>query len=248
MDAEKRKAKGAELAGVAFAAGISAVPVFGGPASVVLTYLANIPIQERTDSILNGFQRDIELLFERTAGLEPDVLHTEEFMAALFRAARSAQETASDEKRKLLRNALLNGYIKHEATGERDHFLAITARYEPGHVVILDCIRELMRGRDRLLNAATSVIADRLGDKGKGIPIYSHLQDLVNDGLVSEQADREVREEQRTDKFGRPNPRSMVRETLYHGISPRGEAFLAFVADPLAEDDVATEGAAEPRS
>src|SRR5665647_844960 len=218
MDAEKRKAKGAELAGVALAAGVSAVPVLGGPASVILTHLATIPIQERTNSILNGFQRDIELLFERTAGLDPDVLHTEEFMAALFRAARSAQETASDEKRKILRNALLNGYIKHEAIHDRDYFLAIAARYEPGHVVILDCVRELMIGRDRLMNAATSAIAHRLGDEGEGLPIYSYFRDLVNDGLVTEQPEREVQEEKRTDKFGRPRPRSVVRETLFHGI------------------------------
>jgi hypothetical protein len=237
VDAEERKHKITEIAGIAVATGLSIVPIVGGPASVAAAYFATMPMQRRTEKILTEIQNDIARLYERDSALDVSMLHSEEFMAALFRTAIAAQESASDSKRKVLRNALLNGYVKSAAPRERDFYLGLATRYEPGHLAILDCMRSLMVGRTTLLDHAVSEIQRTLGDIASDLPVRAYLQDLVNDGLVYEQADREVTEEtQPQQQWARSTSRQVVRETRHHSVAPRGNEFLAFIADSHAED------------
>lgn len=233
MDANKANAKGAELAGLVLASAVSAIPLVGGPLTVVASYFGNMPMQRRFEKLLDSLQADVTQLYEQMESVDSTILESEPFNAALTRVVRVSLETANDSKREALRNALLNGYIKG-GFSERDRFLALVAEYESAHLVVLGALQSLMKGRDRALDHAPETITRHLRDEVERATVWTCLNDLVADGLVSRIVDGEVSTENvGVDKLNQLQTRQALRETRYHLVSERGETFLAFVASPL---------------
>jgi hypothetical protein len=219
-------------------AAVSMIPVVGGPAAVAVNRSFGSAVQRRNERIFAEIATDVELLVQRLDSLEPDALvASEEFQAAVHRVFRAAQETPSDDKRKLLRSALLNGYIAADAAPQRDAFLSMMARYQPEHVLVLQTLRTLMVGRETMLEHAASRIADRLEGSLAHESVRACLRELVNDGLVSESTENRVEEINvgMPRPYGPPQTRQVAKTTAWHSISAQGEAFLDFVADPFHE-------------
>jgi hypothetical protein len=156
-------------------------------------------------------------------------------MAALHRVFRASQETPSEEKRKLLRNALLNGYVRTEAPQQRDRFLALMARYEQDHLIVLRTIQELMVGRTEMLEHAALVVGGRLKQRGIEVDVGAVLGVLVADGLVYMNSENRVEEVNAGVGFGTLQKRQIAKPIVWHSISETGTAFLELVADPLAD-------------
>ncbi|WBM80184.1 hypothetical protein KIV56_00925 [Cryobacterium breve] len=235
MSATPEKAKAWSLAGTIVEAAVSVVPVFGGPAAVVTNRLFNMPIQQRNDRIMTAIQADIATLMQQFDSFVPDeVLSSEEFMAALHRSFRAAQETSSDDKRKLLRNALLNGYVLVEARPRADVFLQLISRYEVGHIVVLRAIQTLMAGRTEALGDAQTLVQRHLAARGQTAEVPGCFRALINDGLVFVITENEVYEQGGPPaRFGSPIAKQVTRTTKWHNITEEGISFLEFLEDPL---------------
>jgi hypothetical protein len=233
MGTNEANAKGAELVGLVVASAVSAIPLVGGPLTVVASYFGNMPMQRRFEKLLDKLQVDVTQLYEQLGSVDSTMLESEPFNAALTRVVRVSLETASDSKREALRNALLNGYIKG-GFSERDRFLALVAEYESPHLVVLEALQSLMKGRDRALDHAAESITRHLRDEVEQATVWTCLNDLVADGLVSRIVDGEVSTVNvGFDKWNQWQTRQALRETHFHLVSERGETFLAFVASPL---------------
>ena len=220
----------------AIEAAASMIPIVGGPAAVIVNRSFGSAVQRRNERIFDELAADVELLMRRLDVVEPAAVSaSEEFQAAVHRAFRAAQETPSDEKRKLLRNALLNGYVSAEGIPQRDAFMSIMARYEPEHVLVLKSLRTLMIGRSEMLEHAASRVADELQDALTYESVRVRLRELVDDGLVSESTESRIEEINvgisRT--YGMPQKRQIAKAVVWHSVAARGEAFLDFVADPF---------------
>lgn len=210
------------------------LPVLGGPAAVLVNRAFGSAVQRRNERIFDEIAADLERLFHLIEGIDPEaILASDEFQAAMHRTFRAAQETASDSKRKLLRNALLNGYATPTPTDERDKLLSIMARYEPEHVLVLNAMAQIMAGRTELLEHATTHLQRHFEDRPLNGSLYAYLQDLVSDRLVTESAESRMEEINIGYQFGRPQKRQIAKPYVWHGMSAQGEEFLRMVADPF---------------
>lgn len=233
---ERHKDFAEDTSAAVIEAAVSMIPVVGGPAAVIVNRSFGSAVQRRNERIFAEIATDVELLVQRLDRIEPDaLLASEEFQAAVHRTFRAAQETPSDDKRKLLRNALLNGYVANDVVPQRDVFLSIMARYQPEHVLVLQTIRTLMVGRETMLEHAASAISHRLEGSLAHESVRACLRELVNDGLASESTENRVEEINVgiPRPYGHPQTRQVAKTTAWHSISPQGEAFLDFVADPF---------------
>jgi hypothetical protein len=231
MISDRAKDRAEDSVATAVEALVSIVPFAGGPAAVIVNRAFGSAVQRRNETIMAGFESDIQRLMERHEKLEADRWpDSEPFMAALHTTFRAAQETASDEKRKLLRNALINGYVLSEDETASNGFLALILKYDPDHVLILETLVDIMANRTTMMDSAASAVYSRLRPQMTPTQVGLRIDELVRDGLISESRERKIEE-----IHTRGVDKQVVRETAWHSPSDRGEAFLAFVADPIAE-------------
>lgn len=236
---ERRKDFVEDTSAAVIEAAVSMIPVVGGPAAVMVNRSFGSAVQRRNERIFAEIAADVELLMQRLEIMDTDaVLESEAFQAAVHRAFRAAQETPRDDKRKLLRNALLNGYVMSDVIPQRDRFMSITARYAPEHIVVLQALRTLMVGRTEMLEYAVSNIADHLDRSVTYESVRACLRELVDDGLAKESSENRV--EEVNAGFSRvhmtPQKRQVAKTITWHSVSEDGAAFLDFVADPFHQE------------
>lgn len=96
-------------------AGLSAIPVVGGPAAVFFAALITPPIIKRRDAWVDSLGQDILKLKEKFKGFDPNELQNNEpFVTAVLHATDSASKNHDKEKLEFLRNAVLNVALKIE--------------------------------------------------------------------------------------------------------------------------------------
>jgi hypothetical protein len=99
-------------------AGISAIPVFGGPLAVLSEFL-NEPYQRRKQEWLEELARVVSDLQSRTDELSKPLNENEEFLSAVIQANRIAMSTHQKEKHDALRNAVRNSALKSAPREDR---------------------------------------------------------------------------------------------------------------------------------
>jgi len=215
---------------------VSIIPILGGPLAVAVNRGFGSAVQRRTDRIVHSLVTDVERLAEML-GLDLEQLETsEEMLAAFHRAVRAAQETSSDEKRRLLRNVLLNGYVAASSDYSlSDLFLGLMVKYQPGHVVVLNALREIMVGRTETLEYSSVVIGQHLGEVTLVPSIAVCIKELAADHLINEQVLNEVKE---VNVVGRPangtiQTKQYANPSYRYWTNELGGQFLDFVADPF---------------
>lgn len=236
MDA-RNKATAIDAATAGLEAAVSIVPLVGGPSAVILNRAFGSAVQRRNERILAELAEDVQLLIARLDLADPDtVLASEDFQAAVHRTLRAAQETASDEKRKLLRNGLLNGFVTDSTMPQRDQFMALMVRYQPEHVAVLGSIAALMEGRSEMLTHAATQIHDDLNEVMTFSSVLLCSRELVADGLAFESSESRVKEVNSLGRYGSPRTHQVAETTVWTSISDNGKEFLDFVTDPFAND------------
>jgi hypothetical protein len=238
MDSEHAKDLAEDAVAAVVEGAVSAIPIIGGPLAVAVNRGFGSAVQRRTDRIVQSLVTDIDRLVG-ILGLDLEQLESsEEMLAAFHRAVRAAQETSSDEKRRLLRNALLNGYVTTAPDyAVSDHFLGLMVKYRPAHVVVLNALREIMVGRTETLEHASMVIGQHLGEVTVVPSIAVCVKDLAADGLINEQVLNEVKE---VNVGGRPVNGTMQTKqyadpSYRYWSNELGGQFLDVVADPFDE-------------
>lgn len=221
-------------------AAVSIVPIIGGPTAVIINRVLGSATRRRQEQILEDLARDISRLEEAGQAINLDQLaESDEFMAALHVALRVSQETASEAKRKMLRSALINGYIL-ETPSERDVLFDLVKSIEPDDVVILAILRDLMVGRSQMLeDSAYAITRAAPGSTYKVGDVARRVGGLVQKGLANRSEKSSVRTvpvaRTRRSSFDAPTARDEVSVRVFHNVTPLGEELLSFVADPLEE-------------
>jgi hypothetical protein len=119
-------------------AGIGAVPVLGSSLVEFLAFVVGDPAQERRDDFMKEtLERVLELESEFDQ-LDKDALRgNEQFRATFIQATRLSTQAASEEKRTLLQNAILNSAILDIEENQRQILMQFLERITPLHAAVL---------------------------------------------------------------------------------------------------------------
>lgn len=208
---------------------------FGSVFGKALTIPLELAERKRNSTILAAIQAD--LLELRGRGLTDKSLEewaeSESFLTSIYVVIRASQETQSDEKRKLLRNALINGESS-QWTSDRESFLRALASYEPGHIAILGAVEAVEAKDGQMVEDAEHNLSRK---SGRSLPkVWRLMPQLVTDAMVDVLVKNEIESSGRSGReFGQNAEGQFIRQTTYHGMTGRGRSFLEFIRDPLAE-------------
>lgn len=93
-------------------AGISAIPVIGGPVAEILSAVIAPPLSHRRDEYIRSLAEGLELLQEKVEGFKIENLSTNEsFVTTVLQATQVAIRNHQKEKLDALRNAVLNAAL-----------------------------------------------------------------------------------------------------------------------------------------
>src|SRR5260370_904038 len=117
---------------------LSAIPGLGGPALELFNRLLAPPIRRRQEAWLDELAERLDKL-EREHRLKLEDLSTnEEFISAVMQASTAAVRNHQEEKRKALRNAVLNTALGQSLDGsKRELFLSFVDLFTVWHLQIL---------------------------------------------------------------------------------------------------------------
>ncbi|MEK6345339.1 MAG: hypothetical protein V4737_16115, partial [Curtobacterium sp.] len=129
---DERKDRIEDVTGAVVEALISLVPGIGGPLAVLANRALGSPFERRTVRILDELRADIARL-DAEGKVAENRAADEDVQAAIHRTIRQLLEATSDDKRTLLRNALL-----HRIMGEDgDPFDEAIERVQPKDIPLL---------------------------------------------------------------------------------------------------------------
>jgi len=123
-------------------AGIAAIPIIGGPINQLLSLVLAPAVARRRDEWFKELADALEDMEKRVAGLKlEDLVGNEAFVSATIQATVIAIRTHQREKRKYLRNALLNiakGVTPDEI--KQQFFLNAIEAFSVAHITALNVI------------------------------------------------------------------------------------------------------------
>lgn len=103
------KPSGGDVAHTIVRAGLSAIPVIGGPAAELFSALIVPPLTKRRDEWVQSIVDGLKTLEEKIEGFSLDFLQNNEtFVTAVMHATHAAIRNHQKEKLEALRNAVLN--------------------------------------------------------------------------------------------------------------------------------------------
>jgi hypothetical protein len=110
-------------------AGIGALPVLGSSLVEFLAFVVGDPAQERRDDFMKVTLERVLELESQFDQLDKEALRSnEQFQATFIQATRLSTQAASEEKRTLLQNAILNSAILDIEENQRQILDAISGR------------------------------------------------------------------------------------------------------------------------
>lgn len=205
---------------------VSLVPGIGGVLSVFTNRMLGSSFERRTVRILTELRDDLTRL-ERSglAHFDERLAEDDSFQASVHRAIRQLLEATSDDKRTLLRHALLNRIVGFE---EPERFDDALERVLPGDMAVLAALQAKRR------YGLTDVVRYLNGGGEEHVERH-RVHRLVRLGLVDDVTKsgtdliaEHLRAAERGQRTSSRPPRSE------HVISDFGREFVDFVSDPVA--------------
>ena len=122
-------------------AGISSIPVIGGPALELFNYLLAPPIQRRRDEWLNELEERLSK-FEQEGRVNLEALRdNEEFISTVMQASAIAIRNHEQEKIEALRNAVVNTAVgQSPENSKRELFLNFVDSFTVPHLRVLKAL------------------------------------------------------------------------------------------------------------
>jgi hypothetical protein len=208
----------------------SLIPIVGGPLAVTINRAFGSAAQRRNERLLEELRADLESAIARFSVDEAvRRLSSEEFISGIYTVVPAMRATSSEEKWKLLRNALLNGTVLGDwDASRRESFLRQMSAYDPLHVHVLRFASDLPEFRLEDMpesgvwrDLATLTSEHFFPSQPDMRPIVQRAIDqLTVDGLLTRRQPL-TRGLQDGGHMNRPD-----------GISELGAQFLAFVSSP----------------
>ncbi len=200
-------------------AGLSAIPVVGGPASELFSLVITPSLEKRRDRWVESVGEALKALEARVEGFKIENLKgNEAFVSTLMRASQAAIVNHQKEKLEALRNAVLNAALPNAPEQNLQHiFFRIVDSFTPSHLKVLNRLNEL-----RTIHASN--MPKPLFDEWKNQPEFCRqiARDLDSYGLTDLGSPWEA------DVRDRP---PLGRN---QNVTDLGRKFLAFIASPLA--------------
>ena len=199
-------------------AGLSAIPVVGGPAAELFQYVIQPPLEKRRGEWMVQVGTKLQEL--ETNGLKLDELQkNEEFVSAVMHASQIALRTHQAAKLDALRNAIVN-IAKGQAPDEalQNVFLNLVDTFTELHLRILKVFQNPTPSSNMSIGGLGSALEHNIPELRGNRELYDQLwKDLYSRGLV--------------------NTDGLHMTMTGHGLSQKrttgiGEAFLQFIEEP----------------
>lgn len=244
-----------DLGGATLEALVSLVPGVGPFLAVFTNRMMGSSFERRTKGLIGELRDDLMALEAsgRVAFTE-ELAQDDQFQAAVHRTIRRLLESGSADKRKLLRNALLNRVQGFAAADAFERALDACGPEDIRVLVALDeeTQRELPGHRLRAVaNWAVPQAFERWGEPMPDL-LATRVALLTSLGLLDEEEKSEIKEREKPSyRRGRSSERQVertVHTSVEVTVSEFGERFLEYLKDPLDPGEGEQEGASAPQS
>jgi hypothetical protein len=212
----------------AIKATLSALPTLGGPAVELLNIVITPSIERRRNVWLQNIAERLSDLENRIPGLINSAAENPVFVDTLLQASQAALRTRDDAKREALRNAVLNSILPDAPEADlQDLFIGFIDAFSTWHIALLSFLSKNPAEESAGAYVSTAInrplcllIEERFLELHNKANIYRHfITDLKARGLFDS-----------PQRAGDPIDVTWGNIT----ITPLGQAFLSFIADPLA--------------
>lgn len=160
---------------------VSALPVVGGAIGEFVTFVIGDPAQERRDDFMRELYAGIKKLgADNEQAKEERLRENVQFQATFIQAAQSAARTVQDEKKAMLRNAVLNMAVGTIDENVRQIFMQFIERLTPLHVALLSFLNNPI-ANPAAKQRASNMMAGSLSDMVRvAIPELGNNMDFAN--------------------------------------------------------------------
>lgn len=213
-------------------AGISAIPVFGGPIAEVLSAIIAPPLSRRREEWLCSIEDGLKQLEKKIDGFKIEKLSlNESFVTTVLYASQQAIQNHQKEKLEALRNAVLNAALP--GSPEEDRQLLFLSFVDSLTVMHLKFLKQLV-GKDlsRTKTCVATAESERLLELLTPLPIQDNKEiiqligkDLIARGLI------------KTENFDFNYPEKRYDSFASIEVTDLGCQFLRFIAVPILGDD-----------
>jgi len=167
-------------------AGLSAIPVIGGPAAELFQNVIQPPLEKRRIEWMQQVGEKLRELEENGLKME-DLKENEEFISAVMHASQIALRTHQNEKLRALRNAILNvakGQAPEEAL--QHVFLNLIDSFTELHLRILKLFQNPEPPPNLSMGGLSDVLEHNIPELRGRRDLYDQIwRDLYSRGLVS---------------------------------------------------------------
>lgn len=167
-------------------AGLSTIPVVGGPAVEIFQLLVQPPLEKRRAEWMQAVGEKLQQLEEKGLNLE-DLQKNEQFVSAVMHATQAAMRTHVAAKRHALRNAILNIAVGQSADETVLHLLlSFIDDLTEMHLRILKAFHQPAVPPGLSMGGLSSVLEYGIPALANRRDIYDQLwKDLYTRGLVN---------------------------------------------------------------
>jgi hypothetical protein len=215
-------------------AGVGALPIIGSPLTEFLAFVVGDPAQERRDDFMKVTLERLLALEEEFDRLDKDALRSnDQFHATFIQATRLSTQTASEEKRRLLQNAILNSAILSIEEDERQILMSALERITPLHASLLGLLDHPAQNEHVLF------LVDHGSQANLLMVIEAAFPKLRSSTVLAERAIADLDLMGLTASAGRNfNVKMPVIELIDRRSTPFGQLLLQFIAEPLAKHSI----------
>ncbi len=205
-------------------AGLSMIPVLGGPAVELFNRIIVPPLTRRRDAWLNDLAEQFAKMEQEGRVSIENLQHNDEFVSTVMQASQVAVRNHQQEKIEALRNAVLNTAIGQSPDdSKREMFLGFVDVFSVTHLRILKAIatsdadeqhrKKIATSIDRITELAVQLLP---GLRGTGQLVEVVVEDLCRRGLLFWNRDGGV---------------AIIKEGTTQ-VSQLGNEFLRFISEP----------------
>jgi hypothetical protein len=215
---EPPKATKGDAAHAITKAGLSAIPVVGGPAVELFQHLVQPPLERRRAEWMASVGEKLLELESRGIDIE-ELGQKDEFISAVMHASQIALRTHHDEKREALRNAVFNVATGQSPGEALEHmFFEWIDSLSPLHIQIMKLFQDPTRPPGVSMGGLGSVLEHNMPSLRGQRHVYDQVwKDLYSRGLIN------------TDSL---HVTMSGQGLASKRTSELGDAFLRFVSEP----------------
>lgn len=196
MSTEKPKPSKGDVAHTIVRAGLSAVPVVGGPAAELFSAIIVPPLTKRRDEWVESIGRELQELEKKVEGFEIESLsRNETFVTIVMHATQIAIRNHQQEKLQALRNAVVNTALGIDIDDDlKQTFLEYVDTLTPSHLRVLEFLnnprdygeRHAVKYGSYMTGGVSTILVEAIPELKDRREFYDQLvKDLHARGLVN---------------------------------------------------------------